>query len=73
MTTKTLIDEIRAHAVENYNEDGWDYLVECWGDDEIIEAIGPTAVNTVEEAIYRLKPTLKTLDNYRREIKSTVW
>ena len=29
---KDLIEEVKRHAVENYNSNGWDILVECWED-----------------------------------------
>jgi hypothetical protein len=32
------IQEIRKHANANYNK-GWDYIVECWGDGDILEAL----------------------------------
>lgn len=42
MKTKTaeLIEQIRAHALANYEAGGWDVLVECWSDEDIAEQIG---------------------------------
>jgi hypothetical protein len=35
-TTDKLLDQIKAHAMANYN-DGWDFIVECYTDDEILQ------------------------------------
>jgi hypothetical protein len=35
-----LIDAVRAHANANWGKDGWDFLVECWDDEDIARAVG---------------------------------
>ena len=70
MTTDELLKAIRQHALENYNHQGWDYLVECYEDEDILEEIG--TAKTLRGAIRKLIPTLRTLDDHRREI-STEW
>jgi hypothetical protein len=72
MTNETLSDVIKAvkdHALDNYNHGGWDYLVECWEDEEIASEIRPG--DTAEQAIRRIGKILKTLDDYRAEIRAT--
>lgn len=39
MTHLEMIPAIKKHALENYEKDGWDVLVECWDDDEIVHTI----------------------------------
>ena len=34
-----LVNAVRKHALNNYENDGWDYLVECWDDGDILEQI----------------------------------
>jgi len=34
-----LVAAVKAHASANYNKDGWDNIVECWGDEDIQQAI----------------------------------
>lgn len=63
---------IRAHALANYNKDGWDILVETYEDEDILEAIEGKAV-TVDEAIKVLGKVLKVADDYRKEIQSTAF
>lgn len=71
MTTDELIQAIRQHALANYNHQGWDYLVECYEDKDILEEIG--TAKTLRGAIRKLIPALRVLDDERREIKSTAW
>ncbi len=47
MTKEEMVKAIRAHARENYNN-GWDVLVECYSDQEILSDIGD---KTLEKAI----------------------
>lgn len=50
MTTKQeLVEAVKAHAAEHYNDGGWDVIVECWEDDQIAEQIGPA--RTVKGAL----------------------
>lgn len=63
-----LITRIRDHATTHYNEDGWDILVECWTDNDILDTIGNT--NCFETAIITLSDTLSLIDGYRQEIQS---
>lgn len=64
----TLLDSIRQHAITHYEEDGWDILVECWSDDDILEVIGDST--NFEEAIITLSDTLSTINEYRQEIQN---
>ena len=34
---EALVDAVKGHAVRNYEKDGWDYIVECYGDGDIAE------------------------------------
>jgi hypothetical protein len=38
MDEQAMIQAIRKHAEANYNK-GWDYVVECWGDGDILEEL----------------------------------
>lgn len=44
-----LVQQIKAHAALNYNEGGWDVLVECYTDAEIATLI--EGASTFEEAV----------------------
>lgn len=38
--TAALVAAVRAHARANYSTGGWDYVVECMDDAELLEVIG---------------------------------
>ena len=34
-----LVQAVKGYALAHYGQDGWDYIVECWTDEEIAEEI----------------------------------
>ena len=70
---------VKAHALEHYNADGWDYIVEAFSDSDILEIItGPSALDgkaatTEVEAIEKVREVAKLLDDRRRDIQATAW
>lgn len=62
---------VRDHAEKNYNRDGWDFVVECWSDEEIAEAI--EGCDSEESAVRAVAKIAGALEEHRREIQSTVW
>ena len=65
---KELIDAVRAHALANYNIEGWDYLVECWEDKDILDCLD--GVTEVTEAIDAVRDALAPLNDMRSEVRS---
>ena len=49
----TILEAVKAHAQKHYNEDGWDFIVECYTDKELTELIGKC--KTVDAAIKKVK------------------
>lgn len=71
MTNAELITAVREHARRNYNRDGWDILVECWDDSDIIAAITPNVgIGTPELAIQHIAKQLKLVNDYRTDIQN---
>lgn len=66
-----LIDAVRAHAVEHYNEDGWDYVVECWEDYEILAVVRGS--RNEGQAIRKVRKQVRVLSDHRDEIRATAW
>ena len=66
-----LIAAVRAYARRNYERDGWDVLVECYSDDDILEIIGKA--RTFEGAIAKLRRELKGYADYRADIAGSAW
>lgn len=64
-TEKEMVAAVRRHAEANYEKHGWDFLVECWSDEEIAETIA--GASSEAAAIARCKAVVKTLDGHRRE------
>jgi hypothetical protein len=47
-----LVTAVKVHALQHYNDGGWDVIVECWDDGEILaEITRDTTPSNGEEAI----------------------
>lgn len=68
MNEQDLINAVRNHALANYNVEGWDYLVECWMDGDILECLD--GAETVEQAITNVREALAPLAEMRDEVRS---
>ena len=63
---KDLITAVRDHALSHYNEDGWDFLVECWEDADIQRTI--KSCTTEASAIEACRVALKPISEKRDEV-----
>ncbi len=61
-----LIRAVRDHADAHWGKDGWDFLVECWSDEDIAVAIG--SAKTPKAAIAACKRQVRILDEHRSEM-----
>jgi len=71
VTRQQLIDAVKSHARDNYEEGGWDYLVECYEDSEIDELIG--GATTIAGAIKKVAKVMGIKDDYRKDIEGTIF
>lgn len=71
MDRTALIEAVKAHALENYETGGWDFVVECWEDSDIAEEI--EGCTTEAEAIARVGRFASLQDERRREVEATEW
>lgn len=62
------VEAVKAHAVDNYEDNGWDIVVECYADDEI-EMVTRKAVDA-EQAIALMQAWVKPQSDYRAEIQA---
>lgn len=70
--TQTLINAVKAHALANYEKGGWDIIVECWDDADILEQVG--RCKSVKQAIRTVGAFAKALGGHRDEVMgSGVW
>jgi hypothetical protein len=65
---QAMIDAVKAHAQEHYATGGWDYIIECYEDSDILELIN--GCNSPENAIRCAGRVMKMKDDYRREIQN---
>lgn len=70
-TMQEMIAAVRAHALKNYERDGWDYVVECWSESEIAAEIA--ACRTVEGAIRKMRAAVKPLAERRDEVRAEIF
>ena len=70
-TVDEMVAGVRAWALDHYEVGGWDFVVECWADDEIAHVIADC--DSVAQAIDVMREQVGVLADYRREIQSTVW
>jgi ribosomal protein L12E/L44/L45/RPP1/RPP2 len=63
-----LIAAVREHAVANYEKDGFDFLVECWTDDDIANAI--TGAKSKSAAIAAARKAVKVLADARQDARA---
>jgi hypothetical protein len=66
-----LVAAVKRHAVENYETDGFDYLVECWDDAEIAHTI--RGAKTEKAAIAACRKVTKLLAERRSEVVREVF
>lgn len=70
-TTKEMVAAVRKYAEDHYNEDGWDSIVECYEDADIVAEI--VGCNTVEEAIRKVGRGCKLWDDKRQDVLAEVF
>lgn len=47
-----LVEFIKAYALAHYEDGGWDVIVECWTDDEILSELVERSAESVAGAIF---------------------
>ena len=72
VSKEEMVKAVRAHAKAHYEKGGWDILVECWDDAQILEAIG-NRVRTVNGAIASCYYALKPSADQRADIMAEVF
>jgi len=67
LTMDALIAAVRQFAAANYENDGWDYVVEAWANEDIQKEIG--ASRTAKGAIHKVWRAVKLVDSVRRDVQ----
>ena len=58
---------IKAYAIAHYETDGWDYVVECYDDAQIVDII--KTARTEKGAIKTMRAHVKPRADYRADIQ----
>ncbi len=69
-TQAEMVEAVKRHA-EDYYEDGWDIVVECWDTADIINTIGKA--RTTDGAVRKVKECVTHIELYRKEIEATAF
>ena len=54
----TLLLQIKAHALANY-DNGWDFVVECYSDDDILTECRENNIISLAAYIKRIEPVIE--------------
>lgn len=65
----TLVEAVKAHAISNYEMGGWDIVVECYEDIELLEIIAEAGARTEAEAIAAVGEVVGSINEYRADIQ----
>lgn len=66
-----LVAAVRKHALDHYNEGGWDIVVEAYEDGDIIKAMGTS--ETPEQAIRAVGKRVRAQHGYRRDVQGEIF
>lgn len=61
------VQEIKLHAINHYENDGWDFVVETMSDDDILEIVKDC--HSYGDAIETMLDYIAVLHNYRSELQ----
>ena len=70
MTTNEIAEAVKAHAIANYENGGWDYLVECYSMKDLVEWIDESGWTTAEEAIAGIGDIMRIKDSVRKDVEA---
>ena len=65
-----MIVAVRKYAYANYEKDGWDTVIECMEDGDILELISDAKVTNSIDAINAVHKFVKLRHDHEREIAS---
>lgn len=67
----TVLAAVKQYALDHINVGGWDYVVECWDDEEILSNTGVVA--SIDEAITRVGEAIGPIADYRADIQAEIF
>jgi len=67
------IEKVRNYALRHYEQDGWDYLVECTDDNDIRDQFEHTHFTSYEYFFAAVWAWCKVLNDRRDDIRGTAF
>ena len=68
---RIIAEQLYKYAHTHYNEDGWDFVVECLTVEDIIEDLLRENITSLEQAINYYHNIYVVVDDVRQQIKET--
>ena len=68
-----LIAAVRAHAETHYERNGWDFVVECYSDNDIAEILADRQITSKRAAIKEIGAGVRLQNERRTEIEGTAF
>lgn len=68
-TLNEMVDAVIAHAKENYEKDGWDFVIECYTRQDIRAMLHHKGATSNAEAIEEMGKLCKVLAAVRSDIQ----
>lgn len=72
-TMVQMVEAVKAHAAANYEEGGWDTIVECYDDKDLQAEIEESGATTVAEAIQAVGYNVGVYCSVRQDILAEVF
>ena len=73
MTTNEIAEAVQKHAVQNYENSGWDYIVECWDRRAIEEELIRSRIYTVDAAVKAFAELAEIWDDRRKDAEAEIF
>ena len=73
------IAKIKQHARDHYEQGGWDYVIECYSDQDIFDEmmvdsdLGPQPPATYEEALANVAAIVGVMDDRRKDVQAEIF
>jgi hypothetical protein len=72
-TVEKMILTVREYATAHYDEGGWDYIVECWSDEDIAQILAEEQCHSLKQAVKTIQSIVQVMDDRRREVMAEVF
>lgn len=68
---KELVEKLKRHALDHYEDGGWDVIIECFTDEEIAEQLTEDKVVTFEDALASFKDQIDVWSDRQADARNS--